>query len=277
MFAAIYAIDGVKLNLSDLKIDVLDYNGENDLYIAGIGAYWGAIVTLNSVDIVGGDQGIGIYNSAMMRIGENVTVTGFRDGGIVAGRTSTIRIFDPVTVTGGSNQEGDNSEAIAAVDGGVVSMTGGGTITPASGTLISAAQDSAAALSAFRNGIITVRDVTLNGTVWSGESSTVDLRNVTQSGGAIDAYRNSIIRVRGGSVTGASADAIYSGQFGTVRMDDTTIGNASGTGTINLYRYGIIDLRGTTDMGNRDVFCSDPRSINIQGSVTNQGTISCIP
>jgi len=279
VFAAIYGNNGVRLILTNLVITVdSSYNAVDDLYIAGVGSYWGARVILDQVSVVGGDEGISAYNNGMISVWEGVTITGFRDAGIKASRASVIRVNDPVTVTGGSNQEGTNSEAIVGLDGGVVAMTGGGTITPASGTGISAALETSAAISAFRNGVITVSDITLNGSVWSGESSTVDLRNVTQSGGNLDIYRNSVLRVRASNVSGAAGDVIWAGAFSTIRMDDTTIGNASGTETINLYSYGIIDLRvlsGTMDMNFRDINCSDPRSVRLFGAISNQGNISC--
>ena len=238
---------------------------------------------LENVSIVGGDAGISAYNNGLVSIGPDVSITGFRNSGIEAFRGSVVRTRAPVTVTGGSNQEGNASSAIVAVDQGVVHISGG-TIAPASGSGISVADDTAAAVDSFRNGSITVRNATVNGTVWSGENSTVDLRSVTQSGGNIDAFRSGIIRVRDSDVTGGEGDQIYSGVFSVIRIDRSNVGNASGTGSINLYNFGIIDLRGTepepTNLNNRGINCADPREVRIINKsgtdVINVGAISCI-
>lgn len=95
-------------------------------------------------------------------------------------------------------------------------------------------------------------NVGINGTVLSGENSAVDLRKVNQSGGNIDACRNAVIRVRGGSVTGSPTDNIFDGVFSAIRMECTFVGNAGGTGNIVLYRFGGIDLHGSTNLNGRD-------------------------
>ena len=275
VFAAIYA-SGSQLSLSDLVIDVTAYNGTSDLYIAGVGSYNGASVYMENVSVVGGDEGIGAYNGGVVFIDQGVSVTGFRAIGLAAARGSVVRARGAVTVTGGSNQEGSSSEAIAAFDQGHVDVGGGGTIEPASGTGLSSALDTAAAVSSNRNGSIRVIDATVNGTVWSGNDSNVRLQNVTQSGGNIDTYRLGYIRVRNSSVAGAAGDGVFAGVFSVIRMDSTSIGNASGTGSINIYNFGVVDLRGTSDLNGRDINCSEPREVRIIGGlVANVGTVSC--
>lgn len=275
VFAAIYAVDGVRLNLSNLTINAASYNAVSDLYIGTVGSYRGAHVYLDTVDVVGGDEGLGAYNGGTFSVDTNVAITGFRNAGIKASRASVVRVFGSVTVTGASAQEGSNSEGMLAIDGGVISASGGGTVSPASGTGLSAALDTAAAISAFRNGTIDVTGMTVNGTVWSGESAAVNLRNVTQAGGAIDAYRNAVIRVRSSDVTGNAGDPIYAGVFSMIRMDDTNIGNASGTEFIGLYNFGIIDLRGSTNANGRQINCTELREVRIRSSVTGATNINC--
>jgi len=271
IFAAIYAQSGVKLNLSNLTISAENYNSSSDLYIAAVGSYRSAWVRLNNVDIVGGDEGIGAYNTGTVSINRNVSISNFRSSGLLANGAAVIRVFDSITITGGSSQEGQFSEAVVAVNGGVVRINGSASaITPSTGPSIESAS-----ISAFRNGTITVDGGTLNGAIWSGESSAVDLRNVTQSDGNLDAYRNSVLRIRNSNVTGANADQIFSGNFSTLRLDSTSVGNTSGAGSMDTYRYGVLDIRGTSDLNGRDINCADQRELNIQNTVTNVGALSC--
>lgn len=60
-----------------------------------------------------------------------------------------------------------------------------------------------------------------------------------------------------------------------LRLDNTTVGNDSGNETANTYRFGVIDLRDTTDFGGRDINCSDGREVNIEVDVTGLGTDGC--
>ncbi len=275
VFAAIYGTNGVRLNLSSLVINADAYNSSGDLYISTVGAYRGAHVVLTDVDVIGGDEGLGAYNTGTFSVDAGVSVTGFRAAGLVANSASVVRVLAPTTVTGGDDQEGFNSEAVSAINGGVIRISGGGTLAPASGPGISSAQDTAAAVSAFRNGTIQVAGSIINGSVWSGESSAVNLRNVDQSGGNIDAFRNAVIRVRGGRVTGSDDDGISAGVFSVIRMDSTFVGNTGGFGSIDLYRYGGIDLRGATNLNGRDVNCDDLRETRIDNSVQGVGDITC--
>jgi len=271
IFAAIYAQSGVKLNLNNLTISAANYNSNSDLYIAGVGSYRSAWVRLQNVDVVGGDEGIGAYNTGTVSINGGVSVTGFRESGLLSNGAAVIRAFDSVTVTGGSNQEGSASSAVAAVNGGVVRLSGSNNdITPSTGTLLD--PTTAAAVDAFRNGTITVDGGTLNGTIWSGESSAVDLRNLTQSGGHLEPFRNGVMRIRNSNVAGASGDLISVGGFSSLRLDNTIVNNVSGTGIIGTYRYGGIDIRGTSDLNGRDINCADPRERRVDGSVANVGT-----
>lgn len=275
VFAAIYGANGVRLNLSNLVINAEAYNSPGDLYISTVGSYRGAHVVLTDVDVIGGDEGLGAYNTGTFSVNDGVSVTGFRSAGLVANSASMVRVVSSITVTGGEGQEGPFSEAISAVNGGVIRVTGGGRIAPASGPNISTAQDTAAAVSAFRNGTVQVAGASISGSVWSGESSAVDLRNVEQFGGNIDAFRSGIIRVRGGSVTGSETDEIFAGVFSIIRMDNAHVGNVGGIGSISLYRYGAIDLRGNTDLNGRVVNCDDLRETRIDSSVQNVGGVTC--
>jgi hypothetical protein len=279
--AAIYGTNGIRLNLKNLVISAENYNSVNDLYIAGVGSYRAAHVVLENVNVLGGDEGVSAAYTGSVTINGGVSVTGFRSAGLIANGAAVIRGFDSIAVTGGANQDGSVSEALVAVNGGVVRLTGNANdITPASGASISVANDTAAAVSAFRNGTITVDGGTINGTVWSGESSAVDLRNLTQLGGNLNPYRNSVLRIRDSNIAGANGDLIETGDFSTLRLDNTIVNNVSGTGDISTYRYGVIDIRGTSDLNFRDINCADTRELRIGNPpppAFNVGVISCQP
>ncbi|NNE63113.1 MAG: hypothetical protein HKN34_03435, partial [Gammaproteobacteria bacterium] len=270
IFAAIYGVDGVRLNLSNLTIDASAYNSSSDLYIAAVGSYRGAHVTLQSVHVVGGDEGLGAWNTGTFSVLEGNNISGFRAHGVISARASVVRIFDSVTVTGGSNQEGTVSEAVIALDGGVITARSETNITPATGPNLDATNT--VAIFAFRNGTLRLNGGTLSGNLWSGESSSVDLRNITQSNGDIEPFRNGVMRIRNSNIAGASGDQVFVGGFSSLRLDSTVVNNVSGTGSIDTYRYGGIDIRGNSDLNGRDINCADPRERRIDGSVLNVGT-----
>jgi len=281
VFASIYGTDSVRLNLKNLTISAANYNSANDLYISAIGSYRGAHVTLTQVDVVGGDEGVGAGNTGTVSIFEGVHITGFSRHGIDSSRASVIRVFNTVEIVGDINSDSDVSEAVVAHQGGVISFSNDGNpstmhnIEPASGPNISIANDNTAAVSAFQNGTIRIVDADITGVLWSGESSTVDIRDSVQGDGYINPYRNSVMRIRNSQVANGDSGTLYSGDFSVLRLDNTTVANTSGTGQISTYRYGVIDLRGTTDLNNRDINCSDGRETRIDGSVVNVGAVSC--
>jgi len=281
VFATIYGTDSVRLNLENLTISAANYNGANDLYISAIGSSRGAHVTLTQVDVVGGDKGIGADNTGTVSIFEGVHITGFSIHGINSAHASVVRVFNTVEIVGDSNSDWDSSEAVVAHQGGIIGFSDDGDpltmhrIKPASGPNISIANDNTAAVSAFQNGTIRIVDADITGVLWSGESSTVDIRDSVQGEGYINPYRNSVMRIRNSQVANGDSGTLYSGDFSVLRMDNTTVGNTSGTGQISTYRFGVIDLRGTTDLNNRDINCSDGRETRIDGSVVNVGAVSC--
>ena len=271
VFAAIYGTSAVRLNLSNLVITADSYNGTGDLYISAVGSFRAAHVVLDNVNVVGGDAGITAANTGSISTNENVSITGFRENGLSAANAAVVRVFDSITITGGTGQEGSFSDAVGAYNGGVVRIIGSATaITSGSGPTIDAA-----AISAIRNGTITVDGGTLNGTVWSGESSAVDLRNLTQLGGNLEPFRNGVLRIRNSNVVGASGDEISVGGFSNLRLDSTVVNNVSGTASLDTYRYGVIDIRGTSDLNGRDINCADPRELRVDGTVLNVGAVSC--
>jgi len=278
VFATIYGTDSVKLNLQNLTISAANYNSESDLYIGGIGSYRGAHVTLTQVDVVGGDEGIGAHNTGTASINEGVRITNFSRHGINSSRASVVRVFDTVEIAGDSNSDWDISEAVVAHQGGVIDFRNDGdpstmhSIEPASGPNISIANDNTAAVSAFQNGTIRIVDTDITGVLWSGDSSVVDIRDSVQGEGYINPYRNSVMRIRDSQVANGDSGTLYSGDFSVLRLDNTTVANTSGTGQISTYRYGVVDLRGTTDLNGRDINCADPRELRLDGSVLNVGT-----
>ncbi|MDJ0776724.1 MAG: hypothetical protein QNJ85_02600 [Gammaproteobacteria bacterium] len=285
-YAAVYGQYGVRLVLENLTIDASAYNGASDFFVGAIGAYSGSQVTIRDVDVVGGDYGIGAYNNGFAEISGDSSVTGFSANGLRSERSSVIRVYDTLSVIGATDSEHDSSDAIGAFSNGVIVIDDDGdantshTITAASGPNLSIVPgDNVSAVSAWQTSTIKMRDANITGVVWSGDGSLVDLRGVFQQDGYLNPYRNSVLRFRDSSIANGTADdmSLYAGDFSVFRMDNTTVGNDSGTETASTYRFGVIDLRGTTNFGGRDIFCFDTREVAIRSGVTNVGSVSCAP
>ncbi|MFT5657608.1 MAG: hypothetical protein ACI9KN_000881 [Gammaproteobacteria bacterium] len=60
-----------------------------------------------------------------------------------------------------------------------------------------------------------------------------------------------------------------------LRINNTAIGNVSGTATMETYRYGVLDIRGASNLNGRTITCPDVQGIKIDGTVTNAGAIGC--
>jgi hypothetical protein len=284
VFGAVYGTDAVRLNLSDLVIDASSYNSESDLFAGAVLSTRAAHVTLTDVNVTGGDYGVGAYNTGTITLIGNVSITDFGLNGVRADKGSVVRTFGDattLTIIGGTGQDWTASEAVVAYQGGVVQFDNDGndatrhSIQPASGpNLNSDPDDNVAAVSAFQNGTIRIYDANITGVVWSGDSSVVDLRDVVQGGGYVNPYRNSVLRFRDSQIGNGAAGEFFSGDFSVLRMDDTEVKNSSGSDVISTYRYGVIDLRGATNLNGRGIVCQDTRDLRLDGTVINVGATS---
>lgn len=269
----------VSARLENLRISAENYTTKADgFFTAAIYVEGNASVSLYDVDVVGGESGI-TSDSAYVFLGAGNTVTEFRQGGLNAGNNGTILVGQAVTVTGATGEPGDYSEALSAYRNGVIKISRGGSFTGGTDDGSNAGFDRfsitavdngsirinnsgtvtlTGAIGAYRSSSIRIQTGTVSGYIESADSSHVRLENITHSGGIIDVYRNSSMRANDSVLVNGSNERISVGDLSILRLGGGNVGNA-GTGSINLYAYGVLRVTGATDLGGRDINCSDPR------------------
>ncbi len=285
----------VAAQLDNLTISAANYtsgtDGEN---VAGVLVESNASVRLSDVAVVGGDVGV-LADHGDVVIGAGVQVTGFREGGLLAGRGAVIYAENSVTVTGGTGIVGTFSEALSAFNNSVIEITDGGSFTggtddgsnPDYESYSVAAQNNGTIrvhnsgtvaltgdMNAARSSVIWVQTGAITGAIFSHTQSDVRIENMTHTGGIISIYSVSGFRADNSTLSSGSSELIDVGDMSHIRLVGSTVGNASGTANIELYRFGLLVLKDTTDLGNRDVDCYVPFHFS-QGDAINIGTVTC--
>ena len=295
-FAALWGNSGVRLQLENIRVsaDGFQTDAADNPSIRALWAGRGAHIILENVSIVGGDIGAeaaGGYYSML----EGVSISGFGETGLDVNSGGLAHAFFSVTITGATTEfTGDYSEAVLAWRNGSIYLSQGATLTPAvntandfEGYAVTAIDNGTVRIEdggtdsrlngivgAFRSSMVRIVDVdaVITGNLWSGESSSMLLDGVMQTGD-VEVFRVGSLRIIDSSIAGGSGDAVSVGGASALRLDNTTVGNQSGTGTIESYRYGAINIRGSSDLNGRRV-CGDEQGINIRDSVVNVGSCS---
>jgi hypothetical protein len=292
---AVITYGPVAAKFVNLTISAVLYNSSLDVFVNTLWAAANSSVILTDVDVVGGDRGIFAGNSDVV-IREGVTVTGFRAGGLVSARGSSIIALHPITVTGLLLEPGNESYALLAYRSGTIEIFDGGTFASGTDDGSNLGYESGA-VGVWDNSTINISDqgtVILNGNVEVGRSGStrirkgtitgeltayknafIELWGVTQTGGDINLYFNSILSTNNGTIlSSGSSDKISIKRMSSLYFDDSSVDNASGTATIELKHYSLMETKGATgsDLNSRDVNCSN--SLFIQTNVIAPGTVT---
>jgi len=247
-----------------------------------------------SVDFVGGDYSVHVYNDGMLTLGEGNTVTGFNIGGLTAYNHGLIRTLDDITVTGlvGTSNQGDPN-ALQATNNGIVEIRNGGTFAGPTG----GEQDPAyhTAVWASDNGTIRIKaganPATVNGGVASSMSAVIRVEGNTTVNGYVGAYHLGYTRIAGTTQYGGLIEV---GDGGYLRFDSSSL---NPQGTVGIYRmgkmragntdmhiadnlidvsgFGMLNLRLGTTLNGANIDCHESRLVSIHGSITDVGTVSC--
>ena len=255
---------------------------------------------VSNVDFIGGDYSVHVYNGGQLNVKEGVTVTGFNLGGLTAYNHGLIRTLNDITVTGlvGASTQ-DDSNAIQATNNGIVEIRGGGSFA---GPTV-AVQDYRTTIWASDNGTVRIKNstnptvvtggiaswysamiriegnTTVNGYVAAYHMGYTRLSDTTQTDGLIEVGDGGYLRFESSAVTPTSIlyptfpIDIY--RMGKLRLNNTSI-NLGGN-KIVVSGFGLLNLRGTTDLGGDGIDCHESRLVSIKSTVTNVGPISCKP
>jgi hypothetical protein len=258
-------------------------------HVSALGVGQLSVARAYDVDFVGGDTGINVYQSSYLKTYDNVNVTGFNQSGIGVQSNSHARLSEEIQVTTTQVAVDDNySNALYAGLGGSIRITNGGTFTaPTSneeysidvfdnGTLRidhSGTSNLNGNIGAASGGVVRIKGgAIVTGSIWTWQSGNIRLENSSQSGGDVSAWENSIVRIKNSTIETIGGFETRAERLSTLRLENTGVTSDS---PLNVYRFSILDLRGTTDLGNAGISCNDPAnetSIDEQ-SVTNVGDV----
>lgn len=288
--------------LDNLTVSAANYVSETYSFGNNVSALHVGIKALaeaSNVDFVGGDYSVHVYNDGMLTLREGNTVSGFNLGGLTAYNQGLIRTLDDITVSGlAGASTSEDSNAIQAADNAVIDIRGGGTF--ASPT-VAGMQDYRTTIWATDNGTVKIRDASnptqVTGGVASSRSAVVLIEGNATVNGYIAAYNTGYTQIAGTTQFGGQLE---SGDAGYLRFDNSSltlsnpleptapidvyrmgklrISNSAldlGGNDVSVYNFGMLNLRGSTDLGGADIVCHERRLIIIQGSVTNVGAIGC--
>jgi hypothetical protein len=301
--------DSKGIVLDDLVLSAANYVSKTYSFgdnVATLSAGYQSYIDASNVDFIGGDYSVDVFAQALLRLRAGITVAGFNRAGLNADTGAQIRSHDDINVTGIVNTSTDDYiNAVSASTNGVVQIMAGGTFT--AGTTTKTIDASGfpiypAAVWAGYNGTIQVLDginpTVFNGAVEAGYSAVIKINGNTTIHGVLAAYHSSTIRVN--NIVQDSGE-VWAGDGGYLRIESSTItpGDTDGfVGDMELYRsgrmrinnsdlilggtnisvsgFGVLNLRGTTNLFTDGVDCGEPRNVSIFNGVT-LGTVSCIP
>jgi hypothetical protein len=280
------------VEVRNLTIDAQNYVSANyqfGSHVSALGVAQLSIARAYDVDFVGGDTGINVYQSSYLKTYDNVNVTGFNQNGIGVRSNSHARLSGEIQVT--TTQiavDVNDSNALSAGLGGSIQISNGGTFTaPTSneeysisatdnGSLIidnSGTSNLNGNIGAGSGGVVRIKGgAIVTGSIWTWQSGNIRLENSSQSGGDVSAWENSIVRIKASTIETIGGFDTSAGRLSTLRLQDTVVTSDI---PLSVSRFSILDLRGTTDLGNAGISCSDSAnetSIDEQ-SVTNVGSV----
>jgi hypothetical protein len=288
-------LDNLTLSASNYVAQTYPF-GENVATLSAGDQSW---IDVTNVDFSGGDFSVDVYNGAQLSLHKGATVTGYNRAGLSAYNHALIRTHDDITVSGIIGASTDTYPyAISAIGNSIVEIGQGGSFSGASGQPV---DEYSTAVWSGDNSTIRFRDsgspITVNGSIESAYSSMVRIDGNMTLNGALAAYHRGYIRATG--VT-QSAGPVYAGDAATIRTESTSLTPVSmdyPTAPIEVYRQGnlrmnnttvnlggnalyvssfaVLNLRGSTDLGGAGISCHDANQINLQGSVTGVGNVSC--
>ena len=291
------------IKLENLRLSALNYVGQPYLFdaaVAGLSAGARSFVEATEVDVIGGDFAVDISNGSQLALHQGVTVTDYNRAGLSAYNHALIITHAPVTVSGivGTSTE-TYPYAISAIGNSIVEINDGGSFSGASGKPV---DEYPTAVWSGDNSTIHFGDgshpTTVNGSIESAYSSMVRISGNLTLNGAMAAYHRGYIRATG---TAQSGGPIYAGDAATIRFESSNLTPPNADfpyATIDVYRqgnfrmndtmvdlggntlyvsgFGIINLRGASNLGGADISCHDPNQISIRNEVTGVGPISCM-
>ena len=301
-YGAIRVLRSKAIKFDNLTISAANYVSQTYYFgdnVATLSAGDQSFIDVANVDFVGGDYSVRIYNGTQLNLREGVSVTGFNRTGLDAYNHGLIRTHNNITVSGILGSSTDTYPyAISSINNSIVEVRDGGSFTGASGQPVdeyaTAVWSGDNSTIRFRNGsnptIVTgsiesayssmVRisgNMTLNGTLAAYHRGYIRATDTTQSGGEIYAGDAATIRFESSNLTPSSVvypdSPVDVYRQGNLRMNNTTVN--LGSNGIYVSGFGILNLRGATDLGGADIFCQDPAQISIRNTVTGVGTVSC--
>jgi hypothetical protein len=291
------------IELENLTLSARNYVGQPYLFdadVASLSAGTQSFVEAREVDFIGGDYSVDIFNGSQLALHQGVTVTDYNRAGLSAYNHALIRSHAPVAVSGivGTSTE-TYPYAISAIGNSIVEINDGGSFSGASGQLV---DEYPTAVWSGDNSTIRFGDsshpTTVNGSIESAYSSMVRINGNLTLHGAMAAYHRGYIRA---TRTIQSGGPIYAGDAATIRfvssnltppnpdfpyatidvyrqgnfrIEDTIV-NLGGN-TLQVSGFGIINLRGSSNLGGADISCHDPNQISIRNEVTGVGNILCL-
>lgn len=290
------------IKLDNLTISAANYISQTYAFgdnVATLSAGDQSFIDVANVDFVGGDYSVRIYNGTQLNLRDGVSVTGFNRRGLDAYNHGLIRAHNNITVSGIVGSSTDTYPyAISAINNSIVEVKDGGSFTGASGqpvdeyaTAVWSGDNSTIRFgngtnpttvtgsieSAYSSMVRISGNMILNGTLAAYHRGYIRATDTTQSGGEIYAGDAATIRFESSNLTPSSAvypdSPVDVYRQGNLRMNNTLV-NLAGNG-IYVSGFGILNLRGATDLAGANIFCQDPVQVSIRNSVTGVGTVSC--
>jgi hypothetical protein len=237
--AAVNADGAHDLRVTNLFLDLRDTTLADEA--AGIYAR-NSFVRMRDSRIEGGSVGIGPYRNAIVRLDGTNLITEFTEHGLMATDNSNINTRGATTVTS-TRTDGESLTALYASRNSTIEIRNGITITLPAALDIG---DDINAVLAVSQGIINIRD-----------SGTVSI------GGFVGSSLNSSVRIQTGTITGdidvGEASSLFMDSSEVTIIGDAEVhdsgswfadGGGSITGTIRVFRGGVVYLNDMTQSSN---------------------------
>lgn len=256
-------------------------------------------IEVENVDFVGGDFSVEISNGSQLDLYQGVTVTGYNRAGLSAFNHGLIKTHADIGVSGIVGLSTDvYPYAIQAIGNSLVEITAGGSFSGASGQDV---DEYPTAVWSGDNSTIhfanSSNPTTVNGSIESAYSSMVRISGNLTLNGALASYHRGYIRATGLTQSGGP---IYAGDAATIRFESSNLTPPNGEfpwATLDIYRqgnlrmndtlvnlngntiyasgFGILNLRGNSNLNFANISCHDPNQISIRPQVQNVGNVSC--